>query len=188
MSAQPVFERHFPSDRPLAWEDLQTIPDDQHWGVEIVSGQLLVSPSPGSQHQSCVGSLAVALKAACPPDLKVFVAPYDSAPRSGYSLQPDVLVARRSDVGRQRLERTPVLVIEVLSPSSRSMDRSLKRLVYEEHGVPHYWVVDPEAPSLLALALKGGRYVEAGFAAGAERWHAMEPFPVDVSPAELLDE
>lgn len=188
MAVQPVFERSFPSDRPLSWEDLQGIPDDRYAGHEIVEGKLIVSPVPDSRHQSCVGSLAVLLKAACPPDLKVFLAPYDYVPRPGYSLQPDVLVARRSEVGAQRLEHPPVLVVEVMSPSSRATDRSLKRLVYEEHGVPHYWLVDPDGPSIVALSLQAGQYVEVGSAIGSQEWRATEPFPVAVVPSELLDE
>jgi Uma2 family endonuclease len=188
MAARPVFERHFPTDRPLAWEDLQGIPDDRYWGFEIVDGQLIVSPSPDSRHQSCVGSLFAVLRAACPPELKVFVAPYDYVPRPGYSLQPDILVARRGDVGRQRLEHTPVLVGEVLSLSSRVTDRSLKRLVYEDHGVRHYWIVDPEEPSIVALELVAGSYVETARVAGTQTWHTSSPFAVDVTPTELLDE
>lgn len=86
MAVQPVFERNFPSDRPLSWEDLQGIPDDRSAGDEIVEGTLIVSPSPDSRHQSCVLSLATLLEAACPTDLNVFVAPYDYVPRPGYSL------------------------------------------------------------------------------------------------------
>ncbi|MFC5999780.1 Uma2 family endonuclease [Quadrisphaera sp. GCM10027208] len=188
MAVQPVFERGFPSDRPLSWEDLQGIPDDRYAGHEIVEGKLIVSPVPDSRHQSCVGSLAALLKAACPPDLKVFLAPYDYVPRPGYSLQPDVLVARRSEVGAQRLEHPPVLVVEVTSASSRATDRSLKRLVYEEHGVPHYWLVDPDGPCIVALSLQAGQYVEVGSAIGSQEWRATEPFPVAVVPSELLDE
>ncbi|MFP5336085.1 MAG: Uma2 family endonuclease [Actinomycetes bacterium] len=188
MAVQPVFERNFPSDRPLSWEDLQGIPDDRYAGYEIVEGTLIVSPSPDSRHQSCVGSLYLALRAACPSDLKVFVAPYDYVPRPGYSLQRDVLVARRSEVGGQRLEHPPVLVVEVMSPSSRTTDRSLKRVVYEEHGVPHYWLVDPDGPSVVARSLRGGQYVEVGSALGSEEWRAVEPFPVNITPADLLDE
>ena len=188
MSVQPVFERHFPSDRPLMWEDLQGIPDDRYWGYEIVEGKLIVSPSPDSRHQSCVLSLATLLRAVCPPDLKVFVAPYDYVPRPGYSLRPDVLVARRDEVGRQRLEHPPVLAVEVLSPSSRTVDQTLKRAVYEQHGVPHYWLVDPEFPSVIALALRQGTYVELASAVGAASLELDEPFPVRVVPDELLDE
>lgn len=188
MTAQPVFEAHFPADRPLTWEDLQGIPDQHYWAYQIIEGQLIVTPSPGAAHQSCVGSLYVLLRQARPADLVVKVAPFDYVPAPGYALQPDVLVARRADVGPQRLERTPLLVIEVLSPSSRSMDGTLKRSVYEQHGVPHYWIVDPDEPSVRALTLREGVYVEVGFVSGAQQWIASEPFEIRVVPADLLSE
>ena len=109
-------------------------------------------------------------------------------PRPGYSLQPDVLVARRSELTRQRLEHPPVLVVEVISPSSRTVDRTLKRAVYEEFGVRHYWIVDPEMPSLVALDLQGSHYREVASVEGTDTWHATRPFDVDVTPVCLLDE
>ena len=186
MRAQPAFEAHFPSDRPLTWEDLQSIPDDQHWAYELVEGTLLVSPSPGSRHQTCVLELAVLLRAACPADLQVFISPFDYVPRAGYCLQPDVMVVERATVEPLRVTAPPRLAVEILSPSSRLTDRSLKRLVYEEHGVPAYWIVDPSGPSLLALELEGERYVERAPVVGPERFAAEVPFPVEVVPARLV--
>jgi Uma2 family endonuclease len=103
-------------------------------------------------------------------------------------LQPDVLVARRSEVGRQRLENPPLLVVEVLSPSSRMIDRTLKRAVYEEFGVQHYWIVDPAVPVVTALALLGPSFDEVGRASGSEPFELDEPFPVRLVPQDLLDE
>ncbi|HEV8455499.1 MAG TPA: Uma2 family endonuclease [Gemmatimonadales bacterium] len=37
-----------------------------------------------------------------------------------------------------------LLVIEVLSPFSARADRFTKRRLYQEAGVPLYWVVDPD--------------------------------------------
>lgn len=37
-----------------------------------------------------------------------------------------------------------------------------KRRIYAEHGVGHYWIVDPAARTLEALTLQGGRWIDAG--------------------------
>lgn len=103
-------------------------------------------------------------------------------------LQPDVLVARRSDDLAQRLVAPPVLAVEVLSPSSRSVDRSLERSVHEETGVEHYWLVDPEAPAVQLLALREGAYVEVGAVRGEQSLHVDAPFAVDLVPQQLVDE
>lgn len=186
VSAQPVFEAHLPTDRLLTWEDLQSIPDTDHWAYELVEGELLVSPSPGLAHQAAVLGLAVVLRRGCPPEAIVVIAPFDYVPRPGYSLQPDVLVVDRAVVGSQRVTEPPLLAVEVLSPGSRVIDQSLKRLVYEEHGVPAYWIVDPQRPSLLVLELEDGRYVERAFVTGEQASDAAVPFPVHVVPAELV--
>lgn len=188
MTAPALIETHFPPGRALTWEDLQTIPDDEYWRYQLLGGSLVVSPAPSSAHQSCVLQLARILQDARPPDLAVKVAPFDVVPRPGESYQPDVLVARRADIRASRIEAAPVLVAEVLSPSSRALDLGAKRLLYAAVAVEHYWVVDPDVPSVTALRRAGGDYETAARAEGDTPLRADAPFPVTVVPARLLDE
>lgn len=169
----------------LTYEDLETLPQDG-LRYELVDGSLLVTPAPSVRHQNCVARLLVALVAAAPPDVQVLPAPLDWKVSEGTCFQPDVLVARRADVGPDRLERAPLLCIEVLSPSTRLVDLELKRAAYAREGVPDYWVVDPDVPSVVALHLGEGRYGEAATATGDVALRAHSPFPVVVVPADLL--
>ncbi len=148
----PPVEVRLPLGRLLTWEDLQTIPDDEHHHYELVEGALLVSPSPDARHQTCV-----------------------------------LVVVRRSELERQRVVHPPVLAVEVISPSSRSTDRSLKQLVYEEHGVENYWILDPAVPSLTALRPAGDSYRQLAEVRADEPYEAQHPFAVTVVPARLLD-
>jgi Uma2 family endonuclease len=75
----------------------------------------------------------------------------------------------------------------VLSPSTRSVDLLLKRGVYAESGVAAYWLVDPAVPSVCALRLADGDYVEVGCAEGGQALELAAPFPVRVVPQDLLD-
>lgn len=188
MSAQPVLEVHLPAGRSLTWEDLQSIPDDQHHHYELVDGSLLVSPSPDLRHQNCVLELAARLRLEVPRHLIVVVAPFDFVPRAGFSLQPDVMVLDRDRVEANRTVVAPLLAVEVMSPSSRSTDPGLKRLVYSEHGVRDYWIVDPQGPSVRAMHLVDGRYVDHAFVRGTEQFQAQEPVVVGFSPQELLND
>jgi len=63
-------------------------------------------------------------------------------------VQPDVFVVPR--VGDRRPSawsdvRALLLAIEVLSPRTAFNDRHRKRRMYQEFGVPEYWIVDTEA-------------------------------------------
>ncbi len=81
----------------------------------------------------------------------------------------------------------PALAIEVLSPSTRQVELTLKRARYEIAGCPSYWVVDPEEPALTAWGLRDGRYVEVAQVAGNESYVASEPFRVTLTPQQLVD-
>jgi Uma2 family endonuclease len=165
--------------------DLESLPDDG-LQYELADGVLLVSPSPRPRHQRVVLNLALVLKQAVPQHLEVFVAPLDFQPTRQRSLQPDLLVVRRSDVGELNITAPPLLTVEVLSPSTRAKDLVLKRALYEDSGVPSYWVVDPDVPSLLVLEIEGGRYVEAAHVTGEETVAVDEPFPVTLTPGTLV--
>lgn len=132
-------------------------------------------------------SLAVLLRSARPPALEVLIARFDVRLSRFTVLEPDVLVARKADLTPARLETAPVLVVEVQSPSARRIDLGSKRLGHEAAGVPAYWLVAPDVPSLTALHLEDGRYVEQATVTGDEPCSATTPFPVTVVPARLLD-
>jgi Uma2 family endonuclease len=175
-----------PWGAPLSRDDLTDMPDDGH-RYEIVDGALLVTPSPGYQHQAAVTELVVLLHGAVGQEHVVLAAPFDFVVSANTVLQPDLLVADRADVGPRGLEHgTPLLVVEVLSPSTRLSDLGTKRLAYQAAGVPTYWVVDPDEPSLTAFRLDAGLYIEQGTVSGDAVYHSEVPFLVDVIPARLV--
>ncbi len=130
-------------------DDVLALPDDGN-RYELVDGELLVSPSPRGLHQRAVASLfrsvdpyvrAHRLGAVC-------FAPADLDLRSGQLVQPDLFVGGLID-GRQPIEwtdfRIPILIAEVLSPSTARYDRVIKRRRYQRSGIPTYWIIDLDA-------------------------------------------
>lgn len=166
-------------------DDLDTLPDDGN-RYELLDGELLVTPSPRVVHQAVVLELALLLKQALPPGLRVLVAPMDVRFGPKRQLQPDVMVIRDEGLEAVRVESVPRLVVEILSPTTRSRDLVSKHRAYEQEGVASYWIVDPKKPSLTVLELDGVRYVQVGRVAGDEAWTAVRPYPVTVVPSELL--
>lgn len=112
---------------------------------------------------------------------------FDFKPPEGDMLEPDLLVMRAQAYCEGPLRETPLLVVEVLSPSNPALDTAVKRARYETLGVPAYWMLDPRPPgALVALRLVGGRYEEVGSCAGDDAYEAQYPFPVRVVPSALV--
>ncbi|MFT4010840.1 MAG: Uma2 family endonuclease [Nocardioidaceae bacterium] len=179
-------ERGFlPYGRELTRADLGVVPDDGH-RYELVDGVLVVTPAPRIRHQDAVLNLAVILRAALPDGLKVMVAPVDVVLADDTVIQPDLLVARTEDFTETDLPVAPLLAVEVLSPSTRGIDLLLKKDRLERAGCAHYWVVDPDEPSVIAWDLVDGAYRQVARAAGAELFEVASPFSVSFTPASLI--
>lgn len=71
----------------------------------------------------------------------------------------------------------PDWVCEILSPSSGRRDRVEKFRIYQEHGVGHYWIVDPINQTVEAFAndKTGGSWQRIGAWGGNEKAY-IEPF------------
>ena len=175
-----------PFGRALTRADLETMPDDGH-RYELIDGVLIVSPSPRHVHQTVVGNLHVLLRSACPADLQVILAPFAVALADDTELQPDLLVAPRSQFTARELPGPPLLAIEVLSPSTRRVDLLLKRDRLQSAGVPSYWLVDPDALTVTVLELRDGRYEEVAVLQGEAPHVLQRPFPVRIVAARLAD-
>lgn len=172
---------------PFSVADLEGMPDDGR-RYELVDGQLLVSPAPGLRHQALALALYRLLDDACTEELFVLAAPFAVRIDASNEVQPDVLVARRDQLTEKNLPAAPVLAVEVLSPSRRLVDLSLKRAAYQRMGTPSYWVLDPGVPDLLVLELDAsGAYSEVAHVSGADAFIAAQPFAVRVVPSALLD-
>ncbi len=168
------------------WDEYQDFPEDGKL-YESFGGVLIVSPPPLILHQLAVGRLYRLLCDAAPPELLVLTAPCAWFVNQTEWYEPDIMVVPKDGLDLHGPFRgTPVLVAEVTSPSTRIIAHNLKRETYQSGGCPHYWIVDPEIPSLLALSIDGGTYGEVGSVSDAEVFPATSPFPVEVCPAELV--
>lgn len=103
-------------------------------------------------------------------------------------VQPDLVYLDRTRLGAisgRGVEGPPTLVIEIVSPSTTLIDRSTKRQLYARHGVPFFWLVDPEARMLESLVLGPEGYALALQASGSEPV-SPPPFPdLALVPAAL---
>jgi Uma2 family endonuclease len=174
-----------PRGRALTRRDLEQMPDDGH-RYELIDGTLIVTPAPSRRHQRASLRLSLLLAASCPADLELLYAPFDVAVDEHTVLQPDLLVGRKVDFTEHDLPTAPLLAVEILSPSTRRVDLTLKRSRFAAAGCPSYWVVDPDEPSLVVWQLHGEEYVEVARAVGTEQVDVDAPYPIAIVPAKLV--
>jgi len=135
-------------------DDLDELPPDGR-RRELIDGVLIVSPSPSNVHQIIAGRLMTALEATCPPEFDVTLGVEIRVSRRR-SLTPDVMVVNY-DAAVQRPSRfSPydvALAVEVMSPSSMTMDRVTKPALYAQAGIPFYWRIETHS-GILAYAYR----------------------------------
>ncbi|MCY3830016.1 MAG: Uma2 family endonuclease [Rhodospirillaceae bacterium] len=174
-------------ERPARRATYQDVIDaPAHMVAEIVEGALYTHPRPAPPHALASSSLGVELGS-----------PFQRG-RGGpggwwiidepeLHLGEDILVP---DIAGWRRERMPDFpdtafftlapdwVCEVLSPSTRDLDRHGKRPVYAREGVAHLWFIDPVARDLEAFELRNGEWVLIATARNDD--------PVSIPPFEAI--
>lgn len=178
-----ALQSDYPPEGGWTTDDLDALPEDGH-RRELLDGVLLVSPSPTRVHQTIAMRLGVALEEDCPDDYDVTQAVEVRINRTR-SFIPDVLVTTSVAAAREPSRYEPhevVLAVEIVSPSTRSIDRVLKPALYAQAGIPFYWRVETEGEGLVVHTYKIDPvhevYVETG------RWtqavEIEEPFPINL--------
>ena len=127
---------------------VRDLPDDGN-RYETVHGELLVTAAPRALHQRVVRRLTIALDQYVTRHSvgEVFASPADLSWTPDTLVQPDVFVADLEEARTLDWSQMQhlLLAVEVLSSSSVRADRFTKRRLYQEVGVPTYWIIDADA-------------------------------------------
>jgi len=128
-------------------EEFLSLPESTE-KVELVDGEVILSPSPSYRHQWILRQVVRALEdwaATQRRDVTVGMAPLDVRFAPGRILQPDafVLFTRVAPEHMGPIAEIPALCVEVMS-SNRAYDRMTKRLVYAEAGVAELWTIEAD--------------------------------------------
>ncbi len=171
----------------LDYDDYAAIPPDRN-RYEVLDGELYVTPAPSPLHQRVSKRLQRQLEAYFEARGlgEVFNAPIDLILSFHDVVQPDlVVVTEPTQVSGRGVEGPPALVVEVLSPSTRTQDRTAKARRYAALGVPHYWLVDPETRRIECYRAEQGTYRLVGASEGdAPLSHPDWP-DLTLTPADL---
>ncbi len=77
--------------------------------------------------------------------------------------EPDLFFISKSRlgiVGEKYVNGPPDLCVEVLSNSTRKIDRGRKFVLYAEHGVNEYWIIDPLRRTIEFYENQDGEWIE----------------------------
>jgi Uma2 family endonuclease len=150
--------------RRLTYDDLESIPQEQAGDRhELIEGELVVTPAPVPYHQIVSRALFRALdQHVVERQLGlVLFAPVDVRLTATIVLIPDIIYVaqdRLHIIGPKTVDAAPDIVVEILSPGTRRRDLEVKRELYARFGVQEYWIADPDARSLMILALQGDQF------------------------------
>lgn len=182
--------------RLLTIAEYAALPEGERRRWELLEGHLVMTPSPLPRHDRAVRRLSEQLPRAIPrgyvclldTEVDLQLAP-PLAP--GTARRPDLVVAARSEVdgvdGRTRVTRAEavLLVVEVVSPGTRSTDVHAKRAEYADAGIPHYWIVDIVPPtSVIACHVTPDFGYQDGGAA-TRRFTTKAPFSFSIDLDDL---
>ena len=157
-----------PLKKDATYADLCEVPEN--FVAEILEGELYAFPRPASPHGRAASRLGVKLGG-----------PFEdgeNGPGGWWFIDEpelhfgaDVVVP---DVAAWRRERMPTVpsvayftlppdwLCEVLSPSTKAIDRGKKLPIYAREGVGHVWLVDPLLQTLEVLRLESQRWASVG--------------------------
>lgn len=149
------------------YADYLTWNESERW--ELLDGVPYMQSAPSWQHQALSASLVSQFyNYLSGNNCKVFAAPFDlilpneneKDEESTNILQPDILVVCEKDkLKGTGYFGTPLLVIEISSPSTTRRDRVFKFNKYEKAGVKEYWIVEPDGKYVSVFTLqKDNRY------------------------------
>lgn len=176
-----------PLKTKLDYDDLATAPEDGN-RYELLDGDLFVTPAPSPQHQRASKRLQRQLEHYFEERGlgEVFNAPLDVILTRRDVVEPDlVVVADAQQISARGIEGAPMLVVEILSPSTAQHDRTVKAKRYEATGVRHYWVVDLDARRLDCYRLTDHQYVLAVSITGDEPFEHPDWSGLQIDPGVL---
>lgn len=144
----------------ISYNDLPhyTIKDYQKWGEnwEVIYGiPFALSRTSHRSHQRLSVKIITFL------DRKIdhweVIPAFDVSFGDDTVVQPDILVLPSSSEDLKEY-KLPILIVEILSPSTAMKDRNLKFRLYESNGIKYYWLVEPDQKWVEVYELIDGKY------------------------------
>ncbi len=153
-------------NKKVSYEEFLEIYENSDARMEYINGEIILLGSPNVNHQVISGTLYLIFSSYLKgKKCKVFYAPFDvhlykASFKVPDVVQPDLLIAcdiEEKVDAKGRYTGIPSLVVEILSPSTRTKDMVDKLNTYMQSGVHEFWVVDAESMTVLVYGFKDNK-------------------------------
>ncbi len=139
--------------------------------LELVNGEVAVSPSPRPRHSRVDRRLSrILLNHIIEHDLGELLGDTDTLFGKYDVRRPDIVYFTKERehliLEDEAIDGPPDLCIEIISPKSKQIDRKDKFAQYAKGGVSYYWIVDPFPRTIEAFQLFGKKYRPVGRGTG----------------------
>ncbi len=166
-----------------------TVKDRERWegDWELVEGIPYALASPSFKHQRVALILALLIELQleeneeCKDCKLVFDTDYVVAEDTVF--RPDLALVCNNE--GEKITKTPTLIVEVVSPSSKRMDEEIKPLYYAREGVRYYLLVYPEREEMVLKTLKESGEYEDRKVEGKLTLRISENCTVELDPKEV---
>lgn len=151
-------------DKIYTIDNIYALPDGER--AELIDGRIYYISPPSRKHQQIlhffdrtIGNYIQANKGSC----EIYPAPFAvflNKDKTNY-VEPDIsVICDPSKLDDKGCHGAPDWVIEIVSPSSKTMDWFIKLIKYSNAGVREYWIVDPENSIITVYRFENGTSVE----------------------------
>lgn len=154
-------------DRVYTVRDIEALPEGER--AELIDGKMYMMATPTLTHQELLGWLYFKIRlyimekgGPCRVILSPF-AVYIKDDEHNY-VEPDVtVICDLNKLDEKGCHGAPDWVIEIVSPSSKTMDYIRKCTLYEAAGVREYWIVDPKERMVMVYDFAQGTLKQYAF-------------------------
>lgn len=139
--------------------------------AELINDTIYMSPAPDFYHQELSFELSFQFgKHVKENELgKVVVAPMDVYFDDKNVMQPDILFITKENLSiikNGKINGSPDIIIEILSPGNKKHDTEIKKAIYEQFGIKEYFIVEPETKEVITFYWQKGAFTKQTSAKG----------------------
>ncbi len=163
---------------PICFAEYEAMEKQDGLTYELIDGIVMMSPRPSRAHQRI--SLRLGAELLHMLDGKIFepLLEVDLIMEENHMV-PDLMVVCNDALDGAHFDKPPMIVMEIISPSSGSRDYFVKRRKYDQLGIAEYWIISPEEQCIMIIDYANDQ--EADYCEGTAVSFVMPDIQIELS-------